>query len=99
MPPPRRRSAPAVEEYVDPELTVMPALDVQYKKQVMPPDRIEMECGECHTTCYVHVTGAVDFDEMMRAELFVSRGGSYKPPLCGFCKRRRDRKRAAGKAA
>ena len=77
----------------------MPVLGDQYKKQVMPPDKIEMECGDCHNTCYVHVDDPSSYDEKAIADLFVSRGGSYKPPLCGFCKRARDRKRLMEKAA
>ena len=102
MPPPRKRSAPApvpIEETVDPELTVMPALGEQYRKQAMPSERVCMKCGECGSECYICVDDAASYDEKATADLFVSRGGSYKPPLCGFCKRRRDRARQAEKAA
>jgi hypothetical protein len=100
VPPPRSRTKSApVEEIADPELTVMPILGDEYKKQVMPRDKISMDCGECHTTCYVHVDNSSAYDEKARADLFIDRGGSYNPPLCGFCKRARDRKRATEKAA
>jgi hypothetical protein len=99
LPPRARTKAAPVEEHVEPDLTVMPTLGEQYTKQVMPPDKVSMKCLDCKSECYVYVEDSSSYDEKARADLFVSRGGSYRPPLCGFCKRARDRKRAAEKAA
>lgn len=95
--------APAATEPVEEELTVIKDEDLEgsnkpYVKQAMPKDRFEMHCGECKTLCYVHVEDKERYSPEMVAQLFVDRGGSYNPPLCGYCKRREDRAKSNGKA-
>ena len=99
---PRVHRHPAVlpvEEVEDQDLVVLPEPSNAYKKQVMPAYRIEIRCEDCGSPCYVHVDDLDSYDAKARQELFVARGGSYKPALCMLCKRARKRKKQHEEAA
>jgi hypothetical protein len=95
MPPPRirRKSDSQVGvEAEEPALFVVPEPANAYKKEPMPAKRIEMICGDCKNTCYIHVEDPESYSTEARQEMFAARGASYDPPLCGFCTRHRARR-------
>ena len=73
-----------------PDLFVMPDPDADKPKEEKLRDKIEARCGKCHTLCTIAVKDADLLNDHVRQELFVTRGASYNPPLCTFCKQ--DRK-------
>lgn len=60
------------------------------KSNSLPPDKFCMICSNCKGECAVHIKDPESYTQKEIAHLFVSRGGSWDPPLCGFCKRKAD---------
>ena len=55
----------------------------------LPPEKIGFQCGSCKSEVAIYVENAGDYTEDMLIQIFKGRGSSYKPPLCGHCKRKK----------
>ena len=100
MPPPirSRRPAPPPAPVAVKEETAPDQEAHHHRRNSLPKDSITIVCVECGKDRTLYVDEASVYDEAARKEMF-DRHGSYKPPLCGFCFRKRARLKRMENAA
>ena len=84
--------APAVAAEPAPTEPETPAKE--YHASRRPKDKIEIKCQDCGNTRMKFVEDASAVTELEKAAMF-NKHGSYDPPLCGYCVRKRARQKAA----